>query len=316
MVYGSISRPAVKKILATGVTLDELKNAYEVEPRPSIRKRLLALHLVLSGHCYSSAARVAQTSKANVGKWVNKVARLGWQILTIRRSPAHRPKVVVDNAPVAVARMEVARLLAGKIEVDERYRLECVLRALEGKDVGSIAKDQNISPANLKRWLRKLYRDGASSLLTKRHHSKLVIEDEPEGLQMMAAQEADPYVAKALRALALVAKGRNADEAGWQVGVTPTTVGQWVAAYRKHGVNGLRVDRSKCCRPSKLTGQQKADLAVILKSGPNMSWQEIWQTVSIGFGVDYSMSGIMRLVREDLKMRPARARPRAYNTAT
>lgn len=293
-------KPVVQKILDAGVTPDEVKSAYEAEIRPLIRKRLLALHAVLSGHSHSSAARVARLSDTSVAYWIAKAARLGWQALTVRREAKNG--VLIDGAKAATARIEIGRLLAEKIEADERRRFECVLRVLDGEDPRPITKEKDISLGSLQHWLRMLCRHGASSLLNKPHHSKIVLEDDPETLRAMATQEADPRAAKALRALALVAEGRNTDEAGWHVNVHPTTVGQWAAAYRKSGVDGLRIDRSKCCRPSKLSPQQKSDLAVILKTGSNMSWREIWQIVRVGFGVHYSMQGLMRLVREDLEM--------------
>ena len=46
--------------------------------------------------------------------------------------------------------------------------------------------------------------------------------------------------------------------------------------------------------------EQKAELAAILAANPKMRRTELWRTVRVRFGADYMMSGLNRLVREDL----------------
>jgi transposase len=86
-----------------------------------------------------------------------------------------------------------------------------------------------------------------------------------------------------------------------------STVEQWLAVFRKTGLEGLRRETSIAVpvgyRLSKLSAQQKAELAALVKAQPHMSRTDLWRAVRVRYGVDYSMHGLLRLATQELGYR-------------
>lgn len=142
----------------------------------------------------------------------------------------------------------------------------------------------------------------------------------PHELRALARRERDGRVCARLHALAQARDGRNRAEAARLAGMDRQTLSDWVRRYNAQGVDGLR-DRPKPGRPCGLDeGRQAALKAVVLK-GPDpardglSAWRirDLCDLAAVRFGVRYSESGMLRLVKSlDLsRQKPRPAHPGA-----
>lgn len=142
----------------------------------------------------------------------------------------------------------------------------------------------------------------------------------PHELRALARRERDGRVCARLHALAHALDGRNRAEAARLAGMDRQTLSDWVRRYNAQGVDGLR-DRPKPGRPCGLDeGRQAALKAVVLK-GPDpardglSAWRirDLCDLAAVRFGVRYSESGMLRLVKSlDLsRQKPRPAHPGA-----
>ncbi len=102
-------------------------------------------------------------------------------------------------------------------------------------------------------------------------------------LRAMARESRDSRQCRRLPALPAVAKRRSRSDAAALGGMDRQTLPDWVDRFNAEGMDGL-LDRKLGGRPSKLTAEQKAELAAIVEAGP-----------------DREETGLVRRRRVDLK---------------
>ncbi len=124
-------------------------------------------------------------------------------------------------------------------------------------------------------------------------------------LRAMARESGDSRQCRRLLALAAVAEGRSRAEAAALGGMDRQTLPDWVHRFNAEGMDGL-LDRKLGGRPSKLTAEQKAELAANVEAGPDIEetglvrWRRVDLTAVIEerFGVVYSERSVSRLLHE------------------
>ena len=99
-----------------------------------------------------------------------------------------------------------------------------------------------------------------------------IARDELSAGELRAAARRSKDVAQARRllALALVLEGASRTEAAEAAGMDRQTLCDWVHRYNEEGVEGLS-DRQRPGRPSRLSEEQKAELAELVEQGPDVA---------------------------------------------
>ena len=120
---------------------------------------------------------------------------------------------------------------------------------------------------------------------------KLCDDVSAKELRVMARESRDARQSRRLLALAAVAEGRPRWEAAALGGMDRQTLPDWVHRFNCEGPEGL-LDRKLGGRRSKLTVEQKAELAEIVEAGP-----------------DLEQTGLVRWRRVDLKANNERLVP-------
>jgi transposase len=137
-----------------------------------------------------------------------------------------------------------------------------------------------------------------------------------EALRALARTSGNARQRRRLRALAAVADGRNRATAAAIGGMDRQTLRDWVHRFNAEGPDGL-LDRWKSGRASKLTAEQKAELAAVVEKGPDREGIGLggWRRANLKsviediFGVVYHERSVARLLHE-LGLAHLSARPR------
>ena len=135
-------------------------------------------------------------------------------------------------------------------------------------------------------------------------------------LRTLARASGNARQRRRLKALAAVADGRNRAAAAAIGGMDRQTLRDWVHRFNAEGADGL-LDRKKSGGPSKLTAEQKAELAAVVKIGPDSQTMGLggWRRADLRaviediFGVVYHERSVARLLHE-LDLAHLSARPR------
>jgi transposase len=87
-------------------------------------------------------------------------------------------------------------------------------------------------------------------------------------LRAASAKARDAKAARRMLAIALVLEGKDRKTAAETCGMDRQTLRDWVHRYNAQGLAGLE-NRKGRGRPSRLTTEQKAELAALVESGPD-----------------------------------------------
>ena len=120
-------------------------------------------------------------------------------------------------------------------------------------------------------------------------------EFDAEGLRHAATRAKDAAAARRMRALALVLDGRTGTEAAETCGMDRQTLRDWVHRYNDQGVAGLS-DRKAAGPTPRLTVEQQAEVAALVRSGPDLAEQVALLAGSPGFRTVLSRCMRMRPV--------------------
>jgi transposase len=120
-----------------------------------------------------------------------------------------------------------------------------------------------------------------------------------------ASLSRDAAQSRRLLALAAVAEGRRREEAARIGGMDRQTLRDWVHRFNADGVDGL-IDRKAPGATSKLTAEQRAELADLIETGPDPKTDGVvrWRRVDLRevirqrFGVTYHERSVSRLLHE------------------
>lgn len=87
-------------------------------------------------------------------------------------------------------------------------------------------------------------------------------------LRAASAKARDAKAARRMLAIALVLEGKDRKTAAETCGMDRQTLRDWVHRYNQQGLEGLE-NRKGPGRPSRMTAQQKAELAALIEKGPD-----------------------------------------------
>ncbi|HEX3863662.1 MAG TPA: helix-turn-helix domain-containing protein [Stellaceae bacterium] len=284
-----------------------LKETLRREERVWARRRLEAVYRILVGHSVEDIAG-NQSHAYSIRRWIAIAERSGWRALTLFFSDKDwkpgRKRAPMPETEASRLRTEIQRLLQTIQGPIENRRLTVVDRILAGEDLVAVAQDVAVCPQTVRLWMRTLRLGGADALVAfqRTPREPLLIAD-AAGLRVLASRPENHRISRVIEALALLAEGRSSHDAGTRIGLAPVTVRRWLKIFRDSGFEGLRADRKReagFANASKLTTDQKQELAELIKAEPHMSRTTLWSTVRRRYGVAYSLSGLLRLAREDL----------------
>jgi putative transposase len=109
-----------------------------------------------------------------------------------------------------------------------------------------------------------------------------------------------------LRSILLVHEGKTLEQVGQILEVARSTVQRWIERYRSRGVTGLLVRGPYQGKKPRLSLDQKRDLAIMIREGPENSGLDtgVWTAPIIAdlvkqrFTIAYSHSQIRRVLHE------------------
>ena len=102
-------------------------------------------------------------------------------------------------------------------------------------------------------------------------------------LRREAGRTRDGHAARRMLAIALVLEGRSRADAARTCGMDRQTLRDWVHRFNAQGLAGLSNDHSRGGRPPRLTAEQKAELAEIVRKGPDLAVHGVvrWRRVDL-----------------------------------
>jgi transposase len=135
-------------------------------------------------------------------------------------------------------------------------------------------------------------------------------------LRRLAAATKNANQSRRLLSLAAVLEGMNRTEAARIGGMDRQTLRDWVHRFNAHGPDGLKDTWSKG-NPSRLSRDQRADLARLVETGPDRAvhgvgrWRRIdlQQLIAERFGVAYHERTVGKILKQ-LGFSHISARPR------
>lgn len=135
-------------------------------------------------------------------------------------------------------------------------------------------------------------------------------------LRHEAGRTGDGNAARRMLAIALVLEGCSRAEAARTCGMDRQTLRDWVHRFNAQGLPGLSNDYSQGGRPPRLTAGQKAELAEIVRKGPDRAVHGVvrWRRIDLQavirdrFAVELAERTIGTILRE-LGFRRLSSRP-------
>jgi len=126
-----------------------------------------------------------------------------------------------------------------------------------------------------------------------------------EELRRLAAVACDGGQSRRLMALAAIADGKNRTQAAAIGLMDRQTLRDWVIRFNEQGPEGL-INKKASGRPSKLTAEQRRELAEIVRKGPAdhvpglIRWRciDLVPVVKKRFGVECHLATIARILHE------------------
>jgi transposase len=122
----------------------------------------------------------------------------------------------------------------------------------------------------------------------------------------LAKKRKDPEARVRLRSILLVREGKTLEQVGQILEVARSTVQRWIERYRNMGVTGLLIRGPYQGKKPKLSLEQKRELAILIREGPENSGLDtgVWTSPIISdlvkrrLGIAYSPSQIRRILHE------------------
>lgn len=297
MVKNQIKRRG-RKVILPSITFEDLEAALSNESRSHVRKRLIALRAVLKGASEVEAAKLIQAKPETVGHWLRTARRHGLESL-IKRSEGRKSRLIVPASEQADLLASVRSALSGTPDSSERLRLLAVARVLEGDKPTQIANEMGVTTKSVRGWLKKLREDGVVGLKDRVAVRKRCIDADCTALRDLAAEEKNSQAKRALLAIAFLAEGDTVHAAGVKVCAEGETVQRWLNTFNGGGIEALRRP-VKLGRKTRLSRDQKAELAAIIVGYPGVSNESLRRSVRQRFAADYTSAGLMRLIKADL----------------
>jgi transposase len=107
-------------------------------------------------------------------------------------------------------------------------------------------------------------------------------EHPPAQLRRAASRTGDANAARRMLALTLVMEGKSRSEAAATCGMDRQTLRDWVHRYNAVGLEGLS-DKVAPGRRSRLSSEQKAEVAELVRQGPNLAEHGVmrWRRIDL-----------------------------------
>jgi transposase len=288
-------------IHSLGVTLHEVNAALAREARRRVRKRLVAMGVLLTGQSIQRAAAAANTTVKCVECWLQRVRQAGFPSLLRdrRRRPSRRE---LGPAEVHEARRVIAAALERPLQHQIRTRLLACDMVLSGRAVEDAAAQAVVMPRTVQQWVRLVTRAGVGVALAKweapaQTKPRPELDADPLSLRELAAKETKPPRRKQMLALAFVAEGMSPHAAALAAGASHHTVYKRLERFRKEGTAAFfDMERWR----TKLTPDQIQQLGAEIRTRPDITYLELQELVAARFGVHYSVDGLQVLLKRDL----------------
>jgi transposase len=291
-----------KAPLLIHVSRKELSAALRREQRPRIRKRLLALRVVLDGQTSAVAARAARTTTTFVNHWIQRAWQEGLASVLRPQAYARRRNAMATEQTTSM-RAEIAAASARCPYGRLRSRLRAIDAFLAGQHAAEAAIIAQVKAGTLLGWLRFIRKLGITAALTRwqapRKPQRAELHADPARVRALAAIHSGRNTQRKLLALALVADGMPVPDAAIQAGVSEHTVRAAIRSFRREGY-AIFSSRRKLGRQVKLTPRQLEILRVILRQNPAIRPDTLCARILDEFGVRYSPWGVTNLLRKQL----------------
>jgi transposase len=284
----------VSRVHATrlGVSLKEVRALLATEHHRHARRRLRALEMILSGATIGRAAKAAKTSKAMIEAWLRVVRKGGcsgllnaaFGVLSEERMSAHETNALREQ--IRLALMAGVNWRLGK-------RLMALDRLLAGEDRERVARDACVWPDTLRSWLATVRDKGLSEMIARKDCRARPRDRNLDARQLRAwaRSEANPRVARRLRALAYVADGLGINDAALRAKSSDTALRDWILRFHQGGVEALH-DR----KLGRL--EQREELKAFVRRNAKIGHEKLCRLVQARFGVGVSARYVQQAAKE------------------
>ena len=146
------------------ITNADVEAALAQEHRPGMRKRILAVKMVLEGKTTVHAGRVVKVHERTVRNWLRMVRRYGCTALAFdgRSGPRKKP---IGLHQLHALREQIAAALTQPMNRHVRMRLLAVDLVLAGTPVLSVATEARVSPISLRYWIAQAWEKGVDGVI-------------------------------------------------------------------------------------------------------------------------------------------------------
>ena len=228
------------------------------EDRPWARKRLAAVHALLSGQTVQAASRAAGVAPANVHRWLKQFRRGGCSGL-LRVDSASQPcHLRMTPEQIEATARQVDAALASEARPWARKRLLAVRAMLEGQSLAMAARTAGVSQPSVSHWFSQIRREGWTALLHNDaadipYPLRMTKRDIATARQLieaaLARKPAQPF-RKRLIAVRAMLEGQNLAAAARTTGATRTSIARWLDQVRQAGPAALLRDARFRSAPS------------------------------------------------------------------
>ena len=289
-----------RQIQIPDIPRKELQRALRRKLPSRVRKRLVAVRVIVDGATVRQAARVVAVTTGTIKLWLKKARQSGLQSLL--RDGYFHPRTGVMTADQAkAARREIATALEGELKPEHRSRLTAIDMVLAGQAIEAAARFALVREQTVKVWLSRVKHDGIAPMLRKRKPSARKLDADPAALRDLAAKEKNPRVRKRMLALACMAEGMGFYDAEIKSGLTRDMIKKRIERFRRDGIAAFR-DEPNVGRQRKLNPDGLGQLHAKVLAEPKVTVEELSDWLRAHLHMRFSISGIRRLMEHQFGM--------------
>jgi transposase len=215
-----------------------LRKMAEVTEDLTRRTALVALAEVVEGKSVKETSSDHRFVHTQFAGWVEKFNALGMEAISDQALlPAFRLPLIVMRSDHD--RDAIAAVLATSDEPELRTRLDLIVRLYEGRELGEIAAETNISTTTIRKWAERFNRDGISGLRPSVPGEELRDDFDAVQIDAIGARSDDIDVQRRCRAIANIYRGCRKLQVAQEAGITRAALYIWCKRFNERGEKWL-----------------------------------------------------------------------------
>ena len=219
------------------ISIKELKEAAEKEPKIPVKNRLLGVASLLEGKKGKEAAKIAELSYGSFFLWVKKFNKKGIEGLLPKIRENIDPftplnKLLQKN----ISAQKLYELAQREQNIMNKRRLQAMASLLEGYSFTEVMQKHKISDSSLSRWIRKINEGGVESILEKKIVTTPITRNDLSAAELreIVEEEKSIFVKRRILVIANLIERKPIEKT-----VNMRVFETWIRRYNNHGVLSL-----------------------------------------------------------------------------